>query len=46
MNWMKSLAVSELADEVVVEEPDEAADPRVDASELMVLIMKSTSAEV
>jgi hypothetical protein len=45
MNWMKSLAVRLLADDVD-EDAVEAADPRVDASELMALIMKSISAEV
>jgi hypothetical protein len=41
---MKSFAVSEFADDD--DEPVEAADPRVDASALMALIMKSISAEV
>jgi hypothetical protein len=47
MNLMKSLAVSELGDEVEEEPVEfEAADPSVDISELMALIMKSLSAEV
>jgi len=47
MNWMKSFAVSELADDDVEELVEvEAADPRAEASELMALIMKSLSAEV
>jgi hypothetical protein len=47
MNWMKSLAVSVLADDADEELlAAEAADPRVDTRELMALIMKFLSAEV